>query len=114
MKNLIYRAKYSFRQFDVLKWIFIFPIIGKVYRHYNDILGIDDSSIVYKHGLLTSTTELISLSKVEGVYYEQSLVDKLFKSGTVLVSCGDVNTVRFNNVLNPAEFVNAINSALKK
>jgi len=80
----------------------------------NTICIITNKKVLHKSGLFSSKILEQILTKIEAVYVEQSFIDKIFNSGTVVIVGTGGTKTKFKNINEPFEFKQAINELIHK
>lgn len=78
----------------------ILPLLEKVTSHF----AITDKRVMLKTGILSVVSLENSITKVDSIQVEQSLLGRIFGYGTVIVKTAGGNSDGFNYVSNPQEF----------
>lgn len=74
--------------------------------------GVTNKRILIKTGILNTHSIEIMLSKVEGIEIEQSIVEKMINSGSIVIKGTGSTNYSFTSLHNPFEFRNAINEQI--
>jgi uncharacterized membrane protein YdbT with pleckstrin-like domain len=75
--------------------------------------AVTNKRVLIKHGILKTQSFEIMLNKVEAIYVEQNIIDRIVKSGTIIIkgTGGSQNPLR--NVDNPFQFRIAVNEQIE-
>lgn len=75
--------------------------------------AVTNKRVLIKHGILRTQSFEIMLTKVEAIYVEQNIIDRLVNSGTIIIkgTGGSQNPLR--NVDNPFQFRIAVNEQIE-
>jgi uncharacterized membrane protein YdbT with pleckstrin-like domain len=90
----------------VLTWI------GRVSSYFLSHFIVTNKRIIIRHGLLSRQTYEMLLQKVESVRVSQSLMDRLWGSGTLIVTGTGGSNEQFPNVGSAVEFQESLNELL--
>jgi len=108
----VYRSLYS-----DLGVIFLFIGIFSTGLTYLKIktfeFAVTNKRVLIKHGILRTQSFEIMLNKVEAIYVEQNIIDRIVNSGTIIIkgTGGSQNPLR--NVDNPFQFRIAVNEQIE-
>ena len=104
-------------QFSVLGIIFLLFGIFSTGLTYLKIktfeFAVTNKRVLIKHGILKTQSFEIMLNKVEAIYVEQNIIDRILNSGTIIIkgTGGSQNPLR--NVDNPFQFRIAVNEQIE-
>lgn len=75
--------------------------------------AVTNKRVLIKHGILRTQSFEIMLNKVEAIYVEQNIIDRIVNSGTIIIkgTGGSQNPLR--NVDNPFQFRIAVNEQIE-
>lgn len=75
--------------------------------------AVTNKRVLIKHGILKTESFEIMLNKVEAIYVEQNIIDRIVNSGTIIIkgTGGSQNPLR--NVDNPFKFRIAVNEQIE-
>lgn len=75
--------------------------------------AVTNKRVLIKHGILKTQSFEIMLNKVEAIYVEQNIIDRIVNSGTIIIkgTGGSQNPLR--NVDNPFQFRIAVNEQIE-
>lgn len=74
---------------------------------------VTDKRVLIKFGILRSQSQEIMLYKVEGIYIEQGILDKLFDSGSIIIKGTGGTSNVLPNIDHPLQFRMAINNQIE-
>lgn len=75
--------------------------------------AVTNKRVLIKHGILRTQSFEIMLNKVEAIYVDQNIIDRIVNSGTIIIkgTGGSQNPLR--NVDNPFQFRTAVNEQIE-
>jgi uncharacterized membrane protein YdbT with pleckstrin-like domain len=75
--------------------------------------AVTNKRVLIKHGILRTRSFEIMMNKVEAIYVEQNVIDRIVNSGTIIIkgTGGSQNPLR--NVDNPFQFRIAVNEQIE-
>lgn len=86
--------------------------ITRVIRNKNTKIYVTDNYLTFSTGILGKTFSDISLSKLEGMQFNQSFLGKMLNFGTLVVTTGEVTHSYF--IENPMELRNVLLHSQKR
>jgi uncharacterized membrane protein YdbT with pleckstrin-like domain len=76
--------------------------------------AVTNKRVLIKHGILSTQSFEIMLNKVEAIYVEQTIIDRIVKSGTIIIKGKGGSQTPLRNVDNPFQFRIAVNEQIEK
>lgn len=91
----------------------IFSAVVTYFKIKTFEFAVTNKRVLIKHGILRTQSFEIMLNKVEAIYVEQNLIDRIVNSGTIIIkgTGGSQNPLR--NVDNPFQFRIAVNEQIE-
>jgi uncharacterized membrane protein YdbT with pleckstrin-like domain len=74
---------------------------------------VTNKRVLIKHGILRTQSFEIMLNKVEAIYVEQSVIDRIVNSGTIIIKGTGGSQTPLRNVDNPFKFRIAVNEQIE-
>jgi len=95
----------------------IFLALVSVVQSYLKInsseFALTDKRVIIKTGIFKTKSWEILFNKIEGIYIEQGIIEKIVNSGSIIIKgIGDSKTP-FPNIDKPYEFRNAVNEQIQ-
>lgn len=87
-------------------------LLYNLYRFYSHEYVLTDRRIIYKKGLFYIRINEMSLDRVENVLCTQTVADRIFGSGSVIILGSGISTLKSRGLNQPNVFRNAIYSQL--
>jgi uncharacterized membrane protein YdbT with pleckstrin-like domain len=76
--------------------------------------AVTNKRVLIKHGILSTQSFEIMLNKVEAIYVEQTIIDRIVNSGTIIIKGTGGSQTPLRNVDNPFQFRIAVNEQIEK
>jgi uncharacterized membrane protein YdbT with pleckstrin-like domain len=75
--------------------------------------AVTNKRVLIKHGILSTQSFEIMLNKVEAIYVEQTIIDRIVNSGTIIIKGTVGSQTPLRNVDNPFQFRIAVNEQIE-
>ncbi len=124
-EELIYKTRLHWSLFlfptlfftgGLLNALFIYAgflaLLYNLYRFYSHEYVLTNRRIIYKKGLFYIRINEMSLDRVENVLCTQTVADRIFGSGSVIILGSGISTLKSRGLNQPDVFRNAIYSQL--
>lgn len=72
-----------------------------------------DKRVIIKTGIFKTKSWEILLNKIEGIYIEQGIIEKIVNSGSIIIKGIGASASPFLNIDKPYEFRNAVNEQIQ-
>lgn len=91
--------------------LFLFPLRAHVDQHFTKVTLAGDK-LRYESGALSKTTRTIQVSKVQDVRVDQSLMQRLIRTGNLSIeTAGETSRLTIDNIDEPTAVADAITEA---
>lgn len=101
---------------SLLAGLLIFPLLSikSLISVFATEIGITNKKFIFKKGLISRNVVEIRLDKVESINVEQSILDRMFGCGTLIVNGTGAQHARVFGLLRPFDFRERFYKAIEK